>query len=143
MDDSSTHNWSKQRSPSRTSNTSNQPICRHTSSTCTANLSEGKMVLTYSVLAQHSQQNFLHFNPTDGHTSTCASNISEGKMVLTYSELAANLSQHFNPTDRHTSTCASNIRRTSNTSTQPIGTLVPVHPTSVELPTLQPNRLAH
>ena len=94
---------SKQHSPSRTSNTSNQSI--RTPSTCAAKFSEGKMVLTYSVLAQLSQQNFLHFNPTDRHTSTCASNISEGKMALTYSVYS------------------------SNTSNQPIDTGVPVQPT--------------
>ena len=78
---------SKQHSPSRTSNTSNQSI--RTPSTCAANFSEGKMVLTCSVLAQLSQQNFLHFNPIDRHTSTCASNIQHPQNF-----------QHFNPTDR-------------------------------------------
>ena len=121
---------SQQHSPSRTSNTSNQS--RRTPSTCAAKLCEGKMVLTYSVLAQLSQQNFLHFNPSDRHTSTCAANISEGKMVVTYSVLAANLSQHMKPTKSHRSTCESNIRRTSNTSTQPIGTQEPVQPTSLK-----------
>ena len=162
---------SKQHSPSRTSNTSNQSI--RTPSTCAANFSEGKMVLTCSVLAQLSRQSFLHFNPTDRHTSTCASNIQHQQNFQHFNptdrqahkylcgQHAQNV-QHFNPIDRYTSTCASNIRktsntstqpigrhtstcvanmrRTSNTSTQPIGTQVPVHPTSAELPTLQPNR---
>ena len=114
------------------------PTDRHTS-TCASNISEGKMALTYSVLAQLSQ----HIKPTDRHWSTCAANISEGKMVLTYSVLAANLSQHIKPTDRHWSAGASNILGSSNTSTQLIGTQVPVYPTSTGLPTLQPNRLAH
>ena len=110
----------------RTSNTSTQPIGRHTS-TWVANLSER----WYSILcvAQHfQQQNFQHINPTDrqAHKYLCGQH-------------AQNF-QHFNPTDRYTSTCASNIRRTSNTSTQPIGTIVPMHSTSTELPTLQPNR---
>ena len=152
---------STQHSPSRTSNTSNQSI--RTPSTCAANFSEKKMVLTYSVLAQLSQQNFLHFNPTDRHTSTCASNIQHpqnfqnfnptdrqahkylcGQQVHKYlcihhpqnfqhfnptdRQVHKSLCiqhpqnfQHFNPTDRYTSTCASNFRRTSSTSTQPIG----------------------
>ena len=166
-DDSPTYNG-QQCSPSITSNTSNQAIGRHTSSTCTANLSEMKIVLTYSVLAQLSQQNFLHFNSTDRYT---ASNISDGKMALTYSELAANLSQHIKPTNRHWSTCTANISegemvlthsvcttlsRTSNLSTQPIGShtstwvanlcerwysILCVSTTlpTAEFPTLQPN----
>ena len=51
-------------------------------STCAANISEGKMVLTYSVLAAHLSQ---HIKRTDRHGSTCAANISEGKIVLSHS----------------------------------------------------------
>ena len=136
MDDSPTHNGLNNALPPELPTLQNQPICRHTSSTCAANLSEGKMALTYSVLAKLSQ----HIKPTDRHWSTCAANISEEKMVLTFSVLAANHSQHIKPTDRHRSTCASNIFRSSNPSTQLIGTQVPVHPTATGLPTLQPNR---
>ena len=98
---------SKQHSPSRTSNTSNQSI--RTPSTCAANFSEGKMVLTCSVLAQLSQQNFLHFNPTDRHTSICASNIQHPQNF-----------QHFNPTDRqaHKYLSGQLLRREENTYTQ-------------------------
>ena len=41
------------------------------------------------------------------------------------------------------STTLPSSSRTFNTSSQPIGTQVPVHPTSAELPTLQPNRYVH
>ena len=114
----------------RTSNTSTQPIGRHTS-TCVANMRRTSNTSTQPI----GKQVPVHpVHPTSAELPTLQPNRSV--------HYAQNF-QHFNPIDRYTSTCASNIRRTSNTSTQPIGTQVPVHPvhpTSAELPTLQPNR---
>ena len=125
-----------------------------------SNISEGKMALTYSELAANLSQ---HIKPTDRHWSTCTANISEGEMVLTHS-VRTTLSRTSNPSTHligsHTSTCVTNlcerwysilcVSTTLPTAEFPTlqpnsyaGTQVPVHPTSVELPTLQTNRLSH
>ena len=131
-------------STSRTSNTSTQQIGRHTSSTCASDIHRTFNPSTQPIGTQ------VPVHPRSAELPTLQPNLQAHKYLCIQDPQNF---QHFNPTDRHTSTCAFNIRRTSNTSTQPIGirrtsntstqptgTQVPVHSTSAELPTLQPNR---
>ena len=92
------------------------------------------MVLINNIGGEKREKNFQHFNWLIGrHRSTWTANLSEGKMA----HKEANISGWMIvPTPQWSKQHSPS--RTSNTSTQLIGTLVPVQATSAELPTLEP-----